>query len=177
MIHTAGTTLIVAGVDCSGTGKRVCPYRFGGIGHHRGEAGAVERWHGIFPRPRALEDIPSLVQLARDVASLSGNADFVFHLVVIGFQLLQSKGPIFHSRTIRDARCAIARHGGAPDLEVPGIQAPALRPIVNGGAADRVHHGMHGRSRRIGRALTAAMGRHLAIRLLNQLRPATIIVA
>ncbi len=55
-----------------------------------------------YPRARAtLEDIAPLVELAHDIAGLPGNADFVLDLVVIGFQFLQSEGPIFHGRTVR----------------------------------------------------------------------------
>src|SRR5215813_11146864 len=53
----------------------------------------------------------------------------------------------------------------AARLEVPRVEPPALRPVVQRGAADRVHHGMDGQPWRIGRRRIGAMGRDLAVRL------------
>ena len=137
----------------------------------------VQRRHRIGARAGALEDVAALVDGAADIAGLAGDADLVLDLVVVGLELLEPERPVLHRRALGDARGAVAARGLAHHLEVPRIEPPALRPVVQRGAADRVHHRMDGKARRIGRRRVGAMGRDLAVGLLRRLRPAAEIVA
>src|SRR5262249_447693 len=101
----------------------------------------------------------------------------VFDLVVPGLELLEPERPVLHGRAFGDAPCAVAARGLALGLEVPRVEAPALRPVMQRGSTDRVHHWMDGQPRRVGRRGVGAMGWNLAVRLLRRLRPAAEIVA
>src|SRR5262245_35183903 len=111
--------------------------------HPIGELGASERRHRIRAPPRPLEDIAEWVDRTVYIAGLAGDADLVLHLVVIGLKLVQSERPILHCRTFRNSPSAIAASGFAHDIEVPWVKPPALRPVMQRGAADRIHHRMN----------------------------------
>ena len=66
-------------------------------------------------------------------------------------ELFQPERPILDGRALWYASRAVAARGFADDLEVPWIEPPALRPVVQGRAADRIHHWMDSEARRIGR--------------------------
>jgi len=148
-----------------------------GARHAFGEFGAAQRWHRITALARSLEDVAAGIDDAVDVAGLARHADLVLDLVVIWLELFESERPILHRRTLGQACGAIAPRRLAHHLEVPGIKPPALRPIVQRGAADGVHHGMNGQPRRIGRRRVRPMGRDFAVCLLRRLWPAAEIVA
>ena len=148
-----------------------------GARHAFGEFGAAQRRHRIAALARPLEDVAARIDDAVDVAGLAGHADLVLDLVVIGLELLEPERPILHRRALGHARGAVAPRRLAHHLEVPGIEPPALRPVVQRGAADRVHHRMNGQPRRIGRRRVRPVGRDFAVRLLRRLRPAAEIVA
>ncbi len=65
----------------------------------------------------------------------------------------------------------------ADDLEIPGIEPPALRPIMQRGAANSVHHGMHSHARRIGSGCIRPVRGNFLICFLRGLRPAAKIIA
>ena len=78
-------------------------------------------------------------QLAVD---LTRNADFVFDDIVVGFELIEAKRPVFDGRAGRNARSTIAACGFTDHPEIPGVQTPALGPVVERGSSDRIHHRM-----------------------------------
>src|SRR5580704_12981476 len=145
--------------------------------HLLGEFGAPQRRHRIAALARALEDVAAPIDDAADVAGLSRYADLEFDLVVTGFDFSEAERPIIDCRALRNARSPVASRRFAHDLEVPRIEAPTLRPIMQRGAADRVHHRMDRKPWRIGRRGVRPMRRNLAIGLLGRLRPAAEIVA
>src|SRR3954469_4804459 len=103
--------------------------------HVLGELGAGERRHRVFAGTRALEDVAALVDGARDVAGLAGDADLVLDLVVPGLERLEPERPVLPRGALGDARGAVAARGLAHHLEVPRVEPPALRPVVQRGAA------------------------------------------
>ena len=148
-----------------------------GRGHPIGELGAAQGRHWIRAPARPLEDVAARVDGAIDVAGLARNADLVLDLVIIGLEFVQAERPVLHGRSFGNPAGAVAAARLAHDLEVPWIEPPALRPIVQRGAADCIHHGVDRQPRRIGRRCIRPMGRDLAVRLLRRLRPAAKIVA
>ena len=78
-------------------------------------------------------------------------------LVVVRLELLEPERPVLDRRAGRDAAGAVAARRLAHDLEVPRIQPPALRPVVQRRAADAVHHRMDRGARRL--SGDAAFGR------------------
>src|SRR6202012_260854 len=97
----------------------------------RGDLGPMQGGHGILAGPRALEDVAGRVDLAPDIAGLARDADLVFDLVVERLQFLQPEWPVFDRRALGDAALAVAARGLRHDLEVPGVQPPALGPVVH----------------------------------------------
>ncbi len=176
VIHARGAILIGARVDRGGPGKRVPAEAARRRGHQIDEAGAAQRRHRVRPLARTFEDVAARIDRALDVAGLARDADFVFHLVVVRLELVEAERPVFDRRSLRHARRAVAPGGLAHDLEVPRVEPPALRPVMQRGAADGVHHrvaaGARGRRGRVD-----AMGRHLLLRLLHRLRPVADVVA
>ena len=177
VIEAARAVVVGLRVDRGRAGEGMPAEPARGGRHVLGELGAGERRHRIGARARALEDVAALVDGAADIAGLAGDADLVLDLVVEGLELLEPERPVLHRRALGDARGAVAARGFAHHPEVPRIEPPALRPVVQRGAADRVHHGMDGKARRIGRRRVGAMGGDLAVGLLRRLRPAAEIVA
>src|SRR4029077_3110772 len=104
----------------------------------------------VIPRARPLENVAALVDRAFDIAGLAGNADLMLDFVIVRLELLEPEWPVLDGRAFRQPRRAIAARGLAHDLEVPRIEPPALRPVMQRGAADRIHHRMDGKPRRIG---------------------------
>ena len=90
----------------------------------------------------AFEDVAARIDRALDVAGLARHADLVLDLVVVRLELVVAERPVFDRRSLRHARRAVALRGLADDLEVPRIEPPALRPVVQRRAADGVHHRM-----------------------------------
>ena len=72
---------------------------------------------------------------------------------------------------------AVAPRRLAHDLEVPRIQPPALRPVVQRRAADGVHHRMDCRRARGRRDALARERRDFVLRLLHRHRPVADVVA
>src|SRR6516162_1690612 len=93
------------------------------------------------------------------------------------FERLYTARPVLHCRAFRDAPCAVASGRLADNFEIPRIEPPALRPIMQGRATDSVHHRVDRQPRRIGRRSVRPMCRYLAIRFLSRLRPAAEVVA
>ena len=177
VVRAGGSTLVAHGGHRRGSRERVPPERPGGAGHHVGEAGAVQRRHRVGARARAFEDVAAAVDRALDVAGLARDANLHFHLVVVRLQLLEAERPVLDRGAGRQARRAIAPSRLARHLEVPGVQAPALGPVVQGGAADGVHHRVKRQPRRVRRRRRRTMRGNLAIRLLDRVRPAAEVVA
>src|SRR5208283_4852607 len=65
----------------------------------------------------------------------------------------------------------------ANHFEVPRIEAPALRPIVQAGATDGVHHRMDSGSRRVGGGCARPVRGNLLIGFLHRLWPAAVVVS
>src|SRR5206468_2593885 len=99
------------------------------------------------------------------------HADFVLDLVVIRLQFAESERPVFDRRALWNSSGAVAALRLGDDLEVPRIQAPALRPIMQRGAADGVLHRVDDAARRWRGGCGRARRRDFVIRLLNALRP------
>src|SRR5207249_8538982 len=78
-------------------------------------------------------------------------------------------------RTFGNTRCAITPPGFAHNLEIPGIQTPALSPIMNRCSADCIHHRMDCGSRSVWGRGIGAMRRNLAIDLLRLWRPSAAV--
>ena len=135
----------------------------------------AQRRHRVAALARALEDVALRIDLPVDVAGLARHADLELDLLVVRFELVVAERPVLDRRALRNARGAVAALRFADDLEVPGIQPPALRPVVQRRAADAVHHRMPaaGRRRRGG----GAHGRRFQVGLLHRHRPAAHVVA
>src|SRR4029077_13610529 len=91
---------------------------------------------------RAFEDVAARIDGAVDVAGLARDANLVLDLVVVGLEFLKPERPILHCRALRDARSPVAPRGLAHHPEIPRVEPPALRPIMQRRAADSVHHRM-----------------------------------
>ena len=122
-----------------------------GVGHQRvRETAGAQGRHRIFALSRRFENISRLVDLALKISGFARNADLVFDQVVPGFEIVISDRPIFKCGVLRQRAHAIAADHFAACLEIPRLEAPALCPIMNRRAADRVHHGMNVSTRRAG---------------------------
>ena len=160
----------------AGPGERMPAEPARGGGHQVDEAGAAQRRHGIRPRARPLEDVAARIDGALDVAGLARDAHLVLDLVVVRLELLEAERPVFDRRALRHARRAVALRGLAHHLEVPRVEPPRLRPVVQRRAADGVHHRMAAGARGVGLGV-GAMRRHFLLRLLHRLRPVAHVVA
>src|SRR5882762_9505125 len=96
-----------------------------GRGHLVEEFVAAQRRHRVGALARALERIPARIDLAVDVAGLTRDADLVLDLVVVRLELVETERPVFHRRSLRNARRAVAPLRLNHDLEIPRIQPPA----------------------------------------------------
>jgi len=140
MVGTAGTSFIGSAGNCRGRDEGMPAqqsrrrYQFVHV------AGHPKRRHGVFAFARRFENVAALVQFARDISGLTGNSYRIFHFLVIRFELVVRERPVFDGRTLRDPRRAVAPDCLASHLEVPGIEPPALPPVVHRGAADGIHH-------------------------------------
>src|SRR5262245_33039929 len=101
---------------------------------------AAQRRHWIWTLAQTFEGIALGIDLAVDVAGLPRHADFVLDLVVVRLELVEAERPVLDRRALRNARRTVALLCFADDPEVPRIQPPALRPVVQAGAADGVLH-------------------------------------
>ena len=160
----------------AGPGNGCQPQRARGRGHQIDEAGASKRRHRILALTRPLEDVAAAIDRALDVAGLSRDAELVLDLVVVRLQFVETERPVLDRRARRQPRRAVALRRFADDLEVPRVEPPALRPVVQRRAADGVHHRVARRARRRRRRVDAMRG-HFAVALLNGLRPVADVVA
>ncbi len=160
MIEAARPSLIGLRIDRRGTGKRVPAELCRRARHHVRKFGAAQRRHRIVALARSFENIAALIDPAADIAGLSRHADLMFDDVVSGLQLIETEGPVLDRRAFGNACGTVAARRLAPDLEIPRIEPPALRPIMQRGPADRVHHRMDGWPRRIRRRCVRPVGRH-----------------
>ena len=106
---------------------------------------------------------------------LSRHADLVLDSVVIRLQLLVTERPILDRRSVGDSRCPVSAGRLADHLEVPGVETPALRPVVQRRPTHAVHHRMHRRPRGLGGTVRARR-RNLTLRLLDGERPGAHVV-
>ncbi len=114
----------------------------GDLGHVIRERGAAQGRHGIIPLSRRFKNVACRIELPLNVPGLAGDADFLFHDVVIRLQIVVGDGPILQRRPRRNRTRAISPDHFGSRFEVPRFEAPALRPVVNRRASDRVHHRM-----------------------------------
>src|SRR5262249_53079546 len=150
VIRAAGASFKRLAGDAGRARKRMPRKRARGRSHLVDESGRTERRHGILARARPFKDVAAVVDFSADVSGLAGDADRPFDLVVIRLEFVIVEGPVFDSRSLRNAGSAIASNRFAANLEVPRVEPPALRPVMNRRSANRVHHGMgalHGRGR------------------------------
>ena len=168
--------LVADGVHRRRAGERMPAEPARRPGHLLDEAGPAQRRHRVGAAPRSLEDVAAFVDHAADVAGLPGDPDRVLDPVVVLLQRVEAERPVLHRRPHRQPRRAVAPRRLADDPEVPRVEPPALRPVVQRGAADRVHHRVQRAARRIGGRRVAAMHRDLAVRLLRRLGPAAVVV-
>src|ERR1700730_5931401 len=101
-----------------------------GSGHQIDEPCAAKRRHRIVSTARPLEDVAAWIELPVDVPGGTRHADFVLDLVVVALELIEAEGPVIDGRAARDAGHPVAPPGLADDLEIPGVEPPALRPVV-----------------------------------------------
>ena len=137
-------------IDRRGRVKRLPAERQRGLVHVIQIIASAQRRHRIFALPRTFVNVARRIQLALNVARLARNAHFVLHDVVVRLQLVVTDGPILERRSFRKQTRAVAFDRFRARLEIPRLQPPALRMIVNRRAADRVHHRMRGRLPRLG---------------------------
>src|SRR5690606_22589972 len=114
----------------------------GGIAHHVGEAGTAQAGHRIGTGPWTLKLVATGYYFTVDVAGVARDSQRILHAIVEGLQLFVTERPILNGRVLRDAVSTVAVGGFADNLEIPGIQAPALGPVVHRGATHPIHHGM-----------------------------------
>ena len=145
--------------------------------HHFREPCPSEWGHRVFAFPRPLEDVAARIDLPIEVSGLTRHAELVLHLLIMRLELVEAERPILHGGSLRDSRGAIAPGRLAHDFEVPGIEAPALSPIVERRPPDGVHHWMNRRPSRVGRGGVRPMRRHFVIGLLHGLRPPADVVS
>src|ERR1700722_9074539 len=78
----------------------------------------------IPPRARPFKRIATGLDDAAQIAGLSRNTAGVLELIVIGFQLVISDGPILDGRMFRECLLTIAGKGPTANLEIPRSLAP-----------------------------------------------------
>ena len=176
VVHARRAILEALGVDRRRAGEGMPAQRPRGRGHAIEIAGTAQRRHRVRPPPRRFVDVAATIDGAEYVAGLARHADLMLHQVVVRLELFVAERPVLHGGPRRKARAAVAAGGLAHHLEVPRRQAPALRPVVQRGAADAVHHHVAGGPRRRRRRVDPVR-RHLAIALLHRHRPVAHVVA
>ena len=177
VIHARRAFVVGYRVDRSRTGERRPAQFLRHVAHVIRKLRTTQWRHRVFTRARRFKNIAARIDLALDIAGLAGDADFVFDLVVIRLQLFVAKRPILHRAALGDARRAVAFGGITHHLEIPRIQPPALRPVMQRGAAYRIHHRMQWKARCIRRLGIGPMRGYLGVGLLHRLRPAAKIIA
>ena len=175
VVHAARAPLVGARVDGGGPGEGLPVQRARRVRHALQEAGPAQRGHRVVAGAGALERVAPLVATAGDVAGLPRDADLVLHPVVVRLELGVAEGPVLDRRSLGQARPAVAPRRRRDHLEVPRVEPPALGPVVQGGAADGVHHGVAAALDR-GLRLRAPEGRHLVGALLHRERPGPHVV-
>src|SRR5271166_6402230 len=128
------------------------------------EAAAAQGRHGILALARPLVDVTSRIDFALKIPSLARHSHFMLDDVVVRLQLVVTDGPVFQGRSHGNRARPVAPRGFRTSLEIPWIQPPALRPIVDRRSSHRVHHGMNLSPPRW-RGRPIAYSRNLAIRL------------
>ena len=118
------------GIDRGRSGKRMPPKLPRRVGHHLREPVAPQRRHGVFALPRSLEDVAARVNPAVEISGFARYAELVLDLVVVRLELVEAERPILNRGSPGNARRAVASRRLAHHFEVPGIETPALRPIV-----------------------------------------------
>src|SRR5690606_4195767 len=114
----------------------------GSVAHQVGEAGAAQTGHRIGAGARAFKLVASGYNFAVDVAGIAGNPQRVLYAIIERLQLFVAEGPVLDGRVLRNPVGTVAIGGFADHLEIPGVQAPALGPVVHRGATYPIHHGM-----------------------------------
>src|SRR5215471_10961157 len=114
--------------------------RFSSSNHFLHVSAGAERRQWILAPARSLEKVSGLILFSTDVSGLTRNADLVFDFVVVRFEFFVGEWPVFDRRTLGNTRRPIAPDRFGANFEIPGIQSPALRPVMHRGAADGVHH-------------------------------------
>ena len=176
VVHAAGASLIRHRVDSGRSRERLPAQRAGRVGHPVQKTGPAQRRHRIVACSRSLEGIAASAFLPLHVPGLPGDADLVFDPVVVRLEFVVPEGPVLDGRAGRQPRPSVAPRRLADDLEIPRVETPALGPVVQGGAADRVHHRMAAALyRRVGAG--ASQRRHLAVALAHREGPVADVVA
>ena len=158
----------------AGPGNGCHPSDRAGPGHLVVERRPAQRRHRVLALARRLESVAARIDLPVDVARLPRDADLVLDLLVVRLELVVAERPVLDGRSLRDARRAVAAPRFAHHLEVPRVQAPVLRPVMEARAADAVHHRVSAaRRRRRGRR---ADGRRFAVGLVHRHRPAADVI-
>ena len=159
----------------AGPGKGVHPSVRAGLRQPLEEGGPAQRRHGILPGTRSLEGVPARIDRPADVPGLARHADFPLHHIVVGLELIVVERPVLDRRSRGDPVRSVSPRRLAHDTEIPRVQPPALGPVVDRRATDRVHHrvrpDLHGGVRRV-----AADGRPLLLRLLHDEGPVADVV-
>src|SRR5438093_5007440 len=106
------------------------------------ELGAAQRRHWIAALARTFERVAVRIDRPADVARLSGYADFMLDAVVVRLELVETERPILDGRSRGNPRRTVSTLRLAHHLEIPRVQPPALRPVMQRRTADRVLHRM-----------------------------------
>ena len=114
----------------------------GRVQHVVGESRPAQRRHGILALPGAFEYVAGRIDAALNVAGLPADAHFLLDDVVVRLQLIVGDRPIFERGTGGNRVGSVAPDRFRARPEIPGLQTPALRPVMNRRAADGVHHRM-----------------------------------
>jgi hypothetical protein len=142
MKGATGTAAVFLGVDRGRRTKGLPTKLARDIGHMIGETAATQWGHGVFALARPFVDIASEIGLALEISGLARYADFVFHDVVIRLQIVVAERPVFECRSFGDCSWSVALLRFGARFEIPRIEPPALRPIMDGRSTHGVHHGM-----------------------------------
>src|SRR5439155_27174394 len=104
VVHTARSILVRAGVDRRGPRKRMPAERARGVPHLLEEPRPPKRRHRVVALAWTFEDIAGAIDLSADVARLARDADLVFHLVVVGLEIVVPERPVLDGRSLGNAR-------------------------------------------------------------------------
>ena len=98
----------------------------------------LQRRERIIAAPRRLEYIAPVDLLALQIAGLSGDAEFVFRAIIIGFEIGVAQRPVDERGILRDHRGAVTLDRMRAHPEIVLVKPPGNGAVMNGAAAGLV---------------------------------------